>query len=67
MRVAAVIPARMQSTRLPGKPLRRIGGVPMIVRVLERARSCAGIDRIMVATDSEEIAGTVEQSAARPG
>ncbi len=62
MRVAAVIPARMQSTRLPGKPLRRIAGVPMIVRVLERARSCPGIDRIVVATDTEEIARTVEQS-----
>jgi 3-deoxy-manno-octulosonate cytidylyltransferase (CMP-KDO synthetase) len=62
MRVAAVIPARMQSTRLPGKPLRRIAGVPMIVRVLERARLCPGLDRIIVATDSEEIVRTVQES-----
>ena len=60
MRVAAVIPARMQSVRLPGKPLRLIGGVPMIVRVLERARACAELDRIIVATDSAEIRRVVE-------
>src|SRR5262245_26841132 len=60
MRVAAVIPARMQSVRLPGKPLRTIGGVPMIVRVLDRARSCPELDRIIVATDSPEIARAVE-------
>jgi 3-deoxy-manno-octulosonate cytidylyltransferase (CMP-KDO synthetase) len=60
MKVAAVIPARMQSTRLPGKPLRRIAGVPMIVRVLDRARACTGLDRIVVATDSREIKDVVE-------
>ncbi len=62
MRVAAVIPARMQSSRLPGKPLLRIAGVPMIVRVLERAKACPGLARIIVATDSEEILRTVEMA-----
>ncbi|NWG12080.1 MAG: 3-deoxy-manno-octulosonate cytidylyltransferase [Acidobacteria bacterium] len=62
MRVAAVIPARMQSTRLPGKPLIEIAGVPMIVRVLERARACPALGRIIVATDSEEILRTVERA-----
>ena len=62
MRVAAVIPARMQSSRLPGKPLLRIAGVPMIVRVLERAQACPGLGRIIVATDSEEILSTVERA-----
>jgi 3-deoxy-manno-octulosonate cytidylyltransferase (CMP-KDO synthetase) len=62
MRVAAVIPARMQSVRLPGKPLRRIAGVPMILRVLERARACTDLDRIIVATDSEEIHEVVERA-----
>ncbi len=62
MRVAAVIPARMASTRLPGKPLTRIAGVPMIVRVLERARLCRGLSRIIVATDSPEIGSVVEQA-----
>ncbi len=60
MRVAAVIPARMQSTRLPGKPLLRIAGVPMILRVLERARSSPDLNRVIVATDSEEICRVVE-------
>lgn len=55
MKVAAVIPARMQSVRLPGKPMRLIAGVPMIIRVLERARACPELRRIIVATDSEEI------------
>jgi 3-deoxy-manno-octulosonate cytidylyltransferase (CMP-KDO synthetase) len=59
MDVAAVIPARMQSTRLPGKPLQRIAGVPMIIRVLDRVRACSKINRIIVATDSEEVCQTV--------
>ncbi len=62
MRVAAVIPARMQSTRLPGKPLLRIAGVPMILRVLERARASRELDRVIVATDSEEIRRVVEEA-----
>lgn len=49
-----VIPARMASTRLPGKPLRKIGGVPMILRVAEKCmQTVAG--RVIVATDSKEI------------
>jgi len=61
VKVAAVIPARLRSTRLPDKPLLRIAGVPMIVRVLERARSCPSLRRIIVATDSEEIVRIVEE------
>jgi 3-deoxy-manno-octulosonate cytidylyltransferase (CMP-KDO synthetase) len=61
MKVAAVIPARMHSTRLPGKPLLRIAGVPMIVRVLERAQACSELDRIIVATDDENIRRTIEE------
>jgi 3-deoxy-manno-octulosonate cytidylyltransferase (CMP-KDO synthetase) len=45
---------------LPGKPLALIAGVPMIVRVLERVRNAGGLDRVIVATDSREIVGTVE-------
>ncbi len=60
MRVAAVIPARLQSTRLPRKALLPIAGVPMIVRVLDRARACRRLHRIIVATDSEEILHTVQ-------
>jgi 3-deoxy-manno-octulosonate cytidylyltransferase (CMP-KDO synthetase) len=66
MKVAAVIPARMQSTRLPGKPLLKIAGVPMILRVLDRARECRELERIIVATDSEEIYRVVEAEGGEP-
>lgn len=48
------IPARYGSTRLPGKALRQIAGLPMIVRVAMRARA-AGASDIIVATDDERI------------
>ncbi|MCY0092972.1 3-deoxy-manno-octulosonate cytidylyltransferase [Hoeflea ulvae] len=54
-----IIPARMASTRLPGKPLADIGGEPMIVRVARQATRAA-VGRVAVATDSREIADAVE-------
>jgi len=54
-----VIPARMASTRLPGKPLADIAGEPMIVHVARRAAE-SGIGKVLVATDSAEIASAVE-------
>ncbi len=54
--VLAVIPARYASTRFPGKPLAPIAGVPMVVRVWERARRAQTVDRVVVATDDERIA-----------
>ena len=56
----AVIPARLASTRLPGKPLIEIGGVPLILRVSRGVRACSCVDRVIVATDDERIAATVE-------
>ncbi|PPC99221.1 MAG: 3-deoxy-manno-octulosonate cytidylyltransferase [Hyphomicrobium sp.] len=53
-----VIPARMQATRLPGKPLADIHGKPMIVRVWERAMA-ANAGRVIVATDSDQIAAAI--------
>ncbi|MEK7829786.1 MAG: 3-deoxy-manno-octulosonate cytidylyltransferase [Acidobacteriota bacterium] len=53
--VVAIIPARYASTRLPGKPLLDIGGKPMVVRVAERARQVASINRIIIATDDQRI------------
>jgi 3-deoxy-manno-octulosonate cytidylyltransferase (CMP-KDO synthetase) len=53
-----VIPARYASTRLPGKPLLDIGGVPMIQRVVQRA-SESGADRVLVATDDTRVAQAV--------
>jgi 3-deoxy-manno-octulosonate cytidylyltransferase (CMP-KDO synthetase) len=59
-----LIPARMASTRLPGKPLADIGGVPMIVHVLRRAEA-ARIGDVVVATDSEAVAAAVEKAGGR--
>jgi 3-deoxy-manno-octulosonate cytidylyltransferase (CMP-KDO synthetase) len=54
-----LIPARMASSRLPGKPLLEIAGLPMIVHVLRRAEEAA-IGRVAVATDTPEIAEAVK-------
>ncbi len=53
-----LIPARMASTRLPGKPLADIAGMPMVVQVARRARESA-VGVVVVATDSREIARAV--------
>ena len=57
-KILVLIPARMASTRLPGKPLLDIAGLPMIVQVLRRAQE-ANIGRVAVATDTKEIADAV--------
>ena len=57
-RTLVLIPARLASTRLPGKPLLELAGLPMIVHVLRRAEA-AGIGRVAVATDTPEIAAAV--------
>ena len=49
-RVVAIVQARMASTRLPGKVLVDIGGVPMLVRTMERAGRCRRVHACMVAT-----------------
>ena len=53
--VLAVIPARFASTRLPGKPLLRETGLPLICHVIEAARRSSRLDRILVATDDPRI------------
>ena len=55
VKVLGVIPARLESTRLPRKALAPICGRPMIVWVYEGARRAACLERLVVATDSEEI------------
>ena len=62
--VLILIPARMASSRLPGKPLADIGGEAMIVHVLRHAQA-AGIGPVAVATDSEAIAACVEKAGGR--
>jgi 3-deoxy-manno-octulosonate cytidylyltransferase (CMP-KDO synthetase) len=60
--VVAVIPARYSSTRLPGKALAPISGVPMIVRVWRQARKARIADRVIVATDDERILHTMGEA-----
>ncbi len=57
--IIVLIPARMASTRLPGKPLADIAGVPMIVQVMRRALE-ADIGRVVVATDTREVLDAVK-------
>ncbi len=59
--VLILIPARMAATRLPGKPLADIAGVPMIVHVLRRAQAAA-IGPVVVATDSAAVAAVVDKA-----
>ncbi|MEA3221552.1 MAG: 3-deoxy-manno-octulosonate cytidylyltransferase [Thermodesulfobacteriota bacterium] len=59
MSVVAVIPARYDSKRFPGKPLIDIAGKPMICRVYEQALLCKGIDHVVVATDDTRILDAV--------
>ncbi|MDN5926876.1 MAG: 3-deoxy-manno-octulosonate cytidylyltransferase [Hyphomicrobiales bacterium] len=58
MSVLILIPARMASTRLPGKPLADIAGAPMIVHVARRAAE-SGLGRVVVATDTAAVAEAV--------
>jgi 3-deoxy-manno-octulosonate cytidylyltransferase (CMP-KDO synthetase) len=64
MNPIVLIPARMAATRLPGKPLAAIGGVPMVVRVLRQAEA-AGVGPVAVAAGDSEIVEAVEQAGGR--
>ncbi|HEV8486175.1 MAG TPA: NTP transferase domain-containing protein, partial [Blastocatellia bacterium] len=55
----AIIPARYSSTRLPGKPLLPIAGIPMIMHTVERASRARLVSRVIVATDDERVAAAV--------
>jgi 3-deoxy-manno-octulosonate cytidylyltransferase (CMP-KDO synthetase) len=55
VRLAAIIPARFNAQRLPGKPLADICGAPMVVRVCQRVAKAEGLAAIAVATDDERI------------
>ena len=57
----AVIPARMASSRLPGKPLIKLAGRELVLRVLDGVRDASSVDRIIVATDDERIAEVVRE------
>jgi 3-deoxy-manno-octulosonate cytidylyltransferase (CMP-KDO synthetase) len=55
----AIIPARFNSTRLPGKPLLPLNQIPLIVHVVNRAKAARLVDRVIVATDDERICAAV--------
>jgi 3-deoxy-manno-octulosonate cytidylyltransferase (CMP-KDO synthetase) len=65
LRYAVVIPARHQSSRLPGKPLVSLCGVPMIVRTYRQCIKAASPDRVFVATDDERIRSVCETAGIR--
>lgn len=64
VKTLGLIPARVGSRGIPGKNLRPLGGVPLIVRSIETARE-AGLDHVVVSTDGPEIAKVARQAGAR--
>ncbi len=58
-KVLGVIPCRLESSRFPGKALAPISGDPLIVHVLRRLSAAQSVDRVVVATDSDEVARIV--------
>jgi len=62
--ILTLIPARMQATRLPGKPLADIAGTPMIVRVWQQAMA-ASLGPVWVATDSAEVMDVVQSAGGK--
>ena len=65
MKTSVIIPARMASTRFPGKPLAQILDLPMIEHVRRRALLAEGIDEVVVATCDREIIDVVEASGGK--
>lgn len=65
MKIVGVIPARMGSSRFPGKPLASIGGRPMIEHVFWRVAMCSGLDEVYLATCDREIAEATEKFGGR--
>ena len=59
-RAVAIVPARWGSSRLPGKPLADVAGIPLVIRVA-RGLEGAGLSLVAVATDDERIAGEVRR------
>lgn len=59
-KIVGIIPVRLESTRLPGKPLLDICGLPMIIHVLKRTLLSKMLENVFVATDSDDIARVIE-------
>jgi 3-deoxy-manno-octulosonate cytidylyltransferase (CMP-KDO synthetase) len=65
MKVNAYIPARMKSSRFPGKPLINLLGKPMIQHVWEKTKNCNDIDEVFIATCDDEIREASEKFGAK--
>lgn len=65
LKVVVVIPARMESTRFPGKPLKKILGTEMVVHCLKRSQMSSLVDDVVVATCNVEIQAAVEAVGGR--
>lgn len=65
VRVAAIIPARMASSRLPGKPLLDIHGIPMVEHVRRRAMLCGRFSEVVVASCDDSIAQVIRRYGGR--
>lgn len=63
-KIIAIIPAKGISKRIPGKNIKNLVGKPMIAYILETAKQAKGIDRVIVSTDSEEVANIARQYGA---
>src|SRR5262249_31749395 len=63
-RTLALVPARGGSKGLPGKTVRRLAGLPLIVHSLRLAAACPEVDRVVVSTDSPEIAEVARSAGA---
>src|SRR5581483_6461232 len=61
MKIVAIIPARLASTRLPRKVLRNIAGEPMLAHVYEAARRAKELQDVIIATDSGEVLAVCRQ------
>jgi 3-deoxy-manno-octulosonate cytidylyltransferase (CMP-KDO synthetase) len=64
MAILAVIPARMAATRLPGKPLRTLGGEPLVMRVWQRVVALGVADECVIATESDAVAEVARAAGA---
>lgn len=65
LRTVGIIPARLAAQRLPRKPLASLGGVPLVVQVMRQVQRSRGLDAVVVATDSTEVADAVSTHGGR--
>ena len=60
MNILSIIPARMGSSRFPGKPMAKIAGIPMIGHVYKNISNCENVSKTIVATCDNEIKDYIE-------